>query len=98
MKGPDRPRPAAPVMQRGAVDPDLVRKLYEQIGTLYEVIQSAEPRTIKMASDDETRGVQEFTDFLATVHRMLRNPQGPTAQALRLALHRYEHSRTGGAA
>lgn len=78
-------------------DPDLTRRLFEQVGTLYEVIESAEPRTIKMASDDETRGVQELADFLDTVGRALRNPQGGTAQALRLALHRYEHSRAGAA-
>lgn len=73
--------------QRTTPDPDAVRRLYEQIGTLYGLAES-------VASEHNDDGaVQEVADFLDTVRRAVRSPGGQTAAALRLALHRYEHAR-----
>lgn len=76
-------------------DPDLTRRLFEQLGTLYTAADDAD--AADGAHVGEGAAVQELADFLDTVGRALRNPQGGTAQALRLALHRYEHSRAGAA-
>lgn len=80
-------------VSRPAVDPDRVRRLFEQIGALYGRLQLGDEYGIGAI---EEQGVEEFADFLDTVYRAVRNPGGNTAAALRAALHRYEHARNPG--
>lgn len=71
-------------------DPDVARKLYEQIGALYARLQLGDE-----GLGDEG-GVEEFADFLATVREALRTcASGSRAIALAAALYRYERDRSG---
>lgn len=72
------------------------RQLYEQIGAVYVNLEAADGEWGATDSRGTTRpGVDEFTDFLDTVRHALLRPEGDTAAALRRALTRYEHDRTG---
>jgi hypothetical protein len=78
---------------RVSPNPDTTRRLFEQLGTLYDRAQLADDYTTRSEQAEHGAAVQELAAFVDTVRRALRHPQGATAQALRLALHRYEHAR-----
>lgn len=62
------------------------RQVYEQIGVLYTHLEHCR--------DGGDRG-DELADFLDNVLHALLRPDGPTALAVRRAITRYEHDRTG---
>lgn len=76
-------------------DPDAGRRLYEQIGALYQAATEAGTVLTGDGCAHDDRYEQELADFLATVREVARTARTPAGEALATAIRRYERDRTG---